>query len=78
MSLSEDHIQYQGCSMNTLRTGRLILRPLTPSDSEELFAARGDQEVMAFWDGPPDTTPSETATIVELLLADVRVGTAQY
>ena len=64
--------------MNTLRTERLILRPLTPSDSEELFAARGDQDVMAFWDGPPDTTPSETAGIVELLLADVRLGTAQY
>jgi len=64
--------------MNTLYTERLILRPLTPSDSEELFAARGDQDVMAFWDGPPDTTPSETAAIVELLLADVRLGTAQY
>jgi len=55
--------------MDTLRTERLILGPLTPSDSEELFAARRDQEVMAFWDGPPDTTPSETAAIVELLLA---------
>ena len=64
--------------MDTLRTERLILGPLTPSDSEELFAARGDQDVMAFWDGPPDTTPSETAAIVELLLADVSLGTAQF
>jgi [ribosomal protein S5]-alanine N-acetyltransferase len=64
--------------MNTLHTERLILRPLTPSDSEELFAARGDQDVMAFWDSPPDTTRSETAAIVELLLAEVRLGTAQY
>ena len=70
--------RYQGCSENTLHTERLILRPLTPTDSEELFAARSDQDVMAFWDGPPDTTPSETAAIVELLLADVHLGTAQY
>src|SRR5262245_29841325 len=64
--------------MNTLRTERLILQPLTLSDAQELFAARGDQEVMAFWDGPPDATPYETAAIVELLLADVRAGTARY
>ena len=64
--------------MTTLRTERLILQPLMASDSEELFAARGDQDVMAFWDGPPDAAPSETVTIVEFLLADVLHGTAQY
>jgi ribosomal-protein-alanine N-acetyltransferase len=64
--------------MTTLRTARLILQPLMVSDSEELFAARGDQEVMAFWDGPPDSAPSETAAIVEFLLAEVLHGTAQY
>ena len=64
--------------MAILRTERLILQPLLASDSEELFAARGDQEVMAFWDGPPDAAPSETAAVVEFLLADVRHGTAQY
>jgi ribosomal-protein-alanine N-acetyltransferase len=64
--------------MDTLHTQRLILRPLAPSDSTDLFAARCDEEVMEFWDGPPDAIPSETAAIVDLLLADVQSGTAKY
>jgi len=56
--------------MPTLDTPRLILRPLTASDSADLFAARSDDEVLAFWDGPPDADFSETAAIVSLLLAD--------
>jgi RimJ/RimL family protein N-acetyltransferase len=64
--------------MNILYTQRLILRPLTELDSDDLFGARGDAEVMEFWDGPPDTTCSETTAVVGLLLADVHSGAAKY
>jgi ribosomal-protein-alanine N-acetyltransferase len=64
--------------MDTLKTLRLILRPLAASDANDLFGARGDADVMAFWDGPPDATRSETIAIVALLLADVHSGAARY
>ena len=64
--------------MDTLHTQRLILRPLTESDAMDLFGARGDAEVMQFWDGPPDATRSETIGIVDILLSDVLSGAARY
>jgi len=64
--------------MDILHTKRLILRPLAESDSDDLFGARGDGEVMEFWDGPRDATCSETAAVVGLLLAAVHSGTARY
>ena len=64
--------------MDTLHTQRLILRPLAKSDAKDLFRARCDTEVMEFWDAPPDATCSETAAIVDLLLADVLSGAAKY
>ena len=64
--------------MEILHTQRLILRPLIEADATDLFSARGDAEVMEFWDGLPDTTPSETIAIIDILLSDVRSGTARY
>ena len=64
--------------MDTLHTQRLILRPLTESDAMDLFGARGDAEVMEFWDGPPDATRSETIAIVDILLSEVLSGAARY
>lgn len=64
--------------MEILHTQRLILLPLTEADATDLFRARGDAEVMEFWDGPPDVTPSETTAIVDTLLSDVRSGAAKY
>jgi ribosomal-protein-alanine N-acetyltransferase len=64
--------------MNELHTERLMLRPLAASDSNDLFAARCDEEVMAYWDGPPDANPAETAAVTELLLAEMRSGTSIY
>ena len=64
--------------MDTLHTQRLILRPLTESDAIDLFDARGDAEVMEFWDGPPDVTRSATIAIVDILLSDVLSGSARY
>jgi RimJ/RimL family protein N-acetyltransferase len=64
--------------MDTLHTPRLILRPLAESDATDLFKARCDAEVMEFWDGSPDTTGSETITVVGLFLTDVLSGGAMY
>ena len=55
-----------------------MLRPLAASDSTDLFAARGDEEVMAYWDGPPDANPAETVAVAGLLLAEMRSGTSMY
>jgi RimJ/RimL family protein N-acetyltransferase len=60
--------------MTTLLTERLVLQPLTALDSRELFAARGDREVMAFWDAPPDATHLETTSVLERLLAEMETG----
>ena len=64
--------------MDTLLTERLILRPLTESDAMDLFGARGDAEVMEFWDGPPDATHSETIAITHILLSHALSGAATY
>jgi [ribosomal protein S5]-alanine N-acetyltransferase len=64
--------------MHELHTARLMLRPLAASDSNDLFAARRDEEVMAYWDGPPDENPAQTAAVTELLLAEMRSGTCIY
>lgn len=37
----------------TLRTERLFLRPLVPSDAEPLFAVFSDPKVMRYWSSPP-------------------------
>ena len=67
--------QTQVVQMNELHTNRLILRPLAPSDSNELFVARSDDEVMAHWDRPPDAKP---AAVTGILLAEMRSGTSIY
>jgi len=36
-----------------LTTDRLYLRPIAIADAEALFEARGDAEVMRYWDWPP-------------------------
>lgn len=37
----------------TLRTERLLLRPVGESDSADLFALLGDRHAMRYWDEPP-------------------------
>jgi ribosomal-protein-alanine N-acetyltransferase len=64
--------------MIILHTQRLVLRPLAASDSDDVFEARRDRDVMAFWDGRPDTTRAETSAIVGLWLDDVASGAAEY
>ena len=59
-------------------TDRLVLAPLRHGDAAELFAARGDPEVMAFWDWPADQNAAATARVVTAMLEEVAGGTARY
>jgi ribosomal-protein-alanine N-acetyltransferase len=47
-------------------------------DADDVFGMRGDPEVMAFWDWPPDDNPAVTIAIVERFLADMGFGDACY
>jgi [ribosomal protein S5]-alanine N-acetyltransferase len=49
-----------------LTTARLTLRPITQDDAQALFEARGDPEVMRYWDWPAQ--PS-AAAVREVLAA---------
>jgi [ribosomal protein S5]-alanine N-acetyltransferase len=49
-----------------LQTSRLTLRPITPDDADALFEARGDAEVMRYWDWPAQ---SSVAAVREVLAA---------
>ena len=64
--------------MSALFTARLVLDPLVPGDSAELFTVRGDPEVMKFWDWPHDSDPSITAHLVEQMLREVASERACY
>jgi ribosomal-protein-alanine N-acetyltransferase len=42
-----------------LNTPRLLLRPWTEDDADDLFAAFSDPEAMRYWDGPPKRSVEE-------------------
>jgi ribosomal-protein-alanine N-acetyltransferase len=52
--------------------------PLTESDAMDLFGARGDAEVMEFWDGSPDATRSATIATVDIFLSETLSGASRY
>lgn len=43
-----------------LRSGAVVLRPLTTADAEALFVAHGDPEVRHFWSDPASASVAET------------------
>lgn len=54
-----------------LRSGTVVLRPLTIADAEALFVAHGDREVHHFWSGPAFTSAAQTREkIAEWLARD--------
>ena len=55
-------------------TSRLFLRPIAPSDAPALFAARGDPEVMRFWDWPELKSATELEEIIRGQEHDLREG----
>lgn len=49
----------------TLTTDRLVLRPFTDGDSEDLFALQSDPRVLRYWDAPPWTDRSRVAGFMD-------------
>lgn len=64
--------------MTALLTPRLTLNELTLEEAPDLFEARGDPHVMAFWDWPADPTPDVTRAVVADMLHEVSAGHAKY
>lgn len=58
----------------TLRTERLVLRPLRRGDEEALFAIYSDPAVMRYWNTPPWTGLSEAGKTIEEDLAALPAG----
>lgn len=49
----------------TLHTDRLLLRPFTDADADELFALQSDAEVLRYWDSPPWTDRTQATRFLE-------------
>lgn len=44
-----------------LETERLLVRPFSDADGDDLFALQGDADVLRYWDSPPWTDRSSVA-----------------
>ena len=64
--------------LNQLETERLTLRPLAAADADDLFAARGDPEVMEHWNAEPDSSADESAQAIGYFLAEMSAGPSMY
>jgi [ribosomal protein S5]-alanine N-acetyltransferase len=62
----------------SLRTERLVLRPLDPGDAPAIFAIMSDDETMRFWDWPAVRNLETVAEIVADQIADMADGRAVY
>lgn len=62
----------------SLRTRRLFLRPIAVSDAEPLFAARGDPEVMRFWDWPAQKNAADVAAVIENHAREIADGSVLW
>jgi ribosomal-protein-alanine N-acetyltransferase len=61
-----------------LETPRLHLRPVRPNDAPDLLAARGDAQVMRYWDWPPQTSADEIRAIIEQHAREVDNGVTHW
>ncbi|HXC55969.1 MAG TPA: GNAT family N-acetyltransferase [Rhizomicrobium sp.] len=61
-----------------LETKRLFLRPIQLHDAADLFAARGDAEVMRYWDWPAQSCVDEVRSIVAGHVAEIESGTVMW
>ncbi|ACI99592.1 acetyltransferase, GNAT family [Rhodospirillum centenum SW] len=59
----------QGPAHRPIGTDRLVLRPLTVDDAEDLFPVFSDGESMRFWSCLPHRAPRETRTMLDGMLA---------
>jgi ribosomal-protein-alanine N-acetyltransferase len=61
-----------------LQTPRLHLRPIRMTDAAELFVARGDPQVMRYWDWPPQKSVDEVRDIIGGHKSELDGGTTQW
>ncbi|MGZ5959567.1 MAG: GNAT family N-acetyltransferase [Rhizomicrobium sp.] len=61
-----------------LQTSRLFLRPIQLHDAPDLFVARGDAEVMRYWDWPPQESAEQVRSIIQNHLAEIESGATQW
>ncbi|MGZ6022254.1 MAG: GNAT family N-acetyltransferase, partial [Rhizomicrobium sp.] len=61
-----------------LHTSRLFLRPVQLHDAPDLFVARGDAEVMRYWDWPPQESAEQVRSIIQNHLAEIESGATQW
>jgi RimJ/RimL family protein N-acetyltransferase len=64
--------------MTEIATARLILRPFTRADAEDLFTIRGDPASMLHWDHPGDANLAETRAVAQLFVGEMDAGEALY
>jgi ribosomal-protein-alanine N-acetyltransferase len=57
-----------------LQTQRLFLRPIQLHDAADIFAARGDAEVMRYWDWPPQESVEQVRGIIAAHHAEIESG----
>jgi len=57
-----------------LKTSRLTLRPITIADADALFEARGDPEVMRYWDWPAQKSAAQIRKVFEAHIREISGG----
>jgi RimJ/RimL family protein N-acetyltransferase len=63
--------------MPPFESHRINITPFAIGDADELFAIRGDEEAMRYWDWPFDQTREQTHTVAREMLDDVAAGKAK-
>jgi ribosomal-protein-alanine N-acetyltransferase len=61
-----------------LQTRRLHLRPIRLNDAPAIFEARGDAEVMRFWDWPAQGSVDEVRKIIQNHVREIDSGATQW
>ena len=61
-----------------LETPRLFLRPIQLNDTNDVFVARGDPEVMRFWDYPAMELPEQMRAVIARHHAEIENGATEW
>jgi ribosomal-protein-alanine N-acetyltransferase len=61
-----------------LQTDRLSLRPIRIEDASALFAARGDPEVMRYWDWPAQESVAEVEAVFRAHIPELDAGETKW
>jgi ribosomal-protein-alanine N-acetyltransferase len=61
-----------------LQTQRLFLRPIRLNDAPAIFEARGDAQVMRYWDWPAQESVDEVRRIIQNHFQEIDSGATQW